>query len=38
LPLWAARSFEIVSVLVLRAHYTMDGFAGAMAALFPAGS
>ena len=30
----AIAAFEITTVLVLRAHYTMDVFAGAMAALF----
>jgi membrane-associated phospholipid phosphatase len=30
----ALASFEIATVIVLRAHYTMDVFAGAIAALW----
>jgi hypothetical protein len=34
---WFIAVFEVVAVLVLRAHYTMDVFAGAVTALFVAG-
>jgi membrane-associated phospholipid phosphatase len=34
---WVVAVVEIAAVLVLRAHYTMDVFAGAVTALFVAG-